>query len=188
MAVKNGFIWFLLDNGPYSILISLPFTNVSSQKDEFLIFVAILCDGIWKLRNKVQFEDRSLSFDELVSKIWRTFIEFKILESLMDLLWVLVLQSRAGPPSRFAVKLNVDAAVGSKFSSIDMIARDWRWDSVFSCSHKSNTVLPLQAEAEEIKMALSLVPKIEVESILIEADSKIYHEALLNLSTLLLGD
>ena len=58
----------------------------------------------------------------------------------------------------------------------------------FFCSHKSNTVLPLQAEAEEIKMALSLVPKIEVESILIEADSKIYHEALLNLSTLLLGD
>ena len=74
----------------------------------------------------MQFEDRSLSFDELVSKIWRTFIEFKILESLMDLLSVLVLQSRAGPPSRFAVKLNVDAAVGSKFSSIDMIARDWR--------------------------------------------------------------
>ena len=34
----------------------------------------------------MQFEDRSLSFDELVSKIWRTFIEFKILESLMDLL------------------------------------------------------------------------------------------------------
>lgn len=79
MAVKNGFIWFLLDNGPYSILISLPFTNVSSQKDEFLIFGAILCDGIWKLRNQVQFEDRSLSFDELVSKIWRTFVEFKIL-------------------------------------------------------------------------------------------------------------
>ena len=85
MAVKNGFIWFLLDNGPYSILISLPsFTNVSSQKDEFLIFGAILCDGIWKLRNQVQFEDRSLSFD--VSKIWRTFVEFKILESLMGLL------------------------------------------------------------------------------------------------------
>ena len=186
MAVKNGFIWFLLDNGPYSILISLPFTNVSSQKDEFLIFVAILCDGIWNLRNQVQFEDRSLSFD--VSKIWRTFVEFKILESLMGLLWVLVLQSRAGPPSHFAVKLIVDAVVGSKFSSIDMIARDWRWELLFSCSHKSNTVLPLQAEAEEIKMALSLVPKIEVESILIEADSKIYHEALLNLSTLLLGD
>ena len=139
-----------------------------------------------KLRNQVQFEDRSLSFD--VSKIWRTFVEFKILESLMGLLWVLVLQSRAGPPSRFAVKLNVAAAVGSKFSSIDMIARDWRWELVFSCSHKSNTVLPLQAEAEEIKMALSLVPKIEVESIPIEADSKIYHEALLILSTLLLGD
>ena len=41
-------------------LCSPPFTNQLGQKNDLLLFGAILCDGIWKLRNQVIFEDLSL--------------------------------------------------------------------------------------------------------------------------------
>ena len=44
---------------------SPPFINQLSQKNELLLFGAILCDGIWKLRNQVIFADLPLRCDEL---------------------------------------------------------------------------------------------------------------------------
>ena len=59
-------------------LCSPPFSNQLSQKNEFLLFGAILYNGIWKLRNQVIFEDLALRFDNLIARIWKLFMEFKI--------------------------------------------------------------------------------------------------------------
>ena len=59
-------------------LCSPPFPNQPCQKDELLLFGAILCDGIWKLRNQVIFEDLPLSCDDQIARVGKLFMEFKI--------------------------------------------------------------------------------------------------------------
>ena len=70
-----------------------------------------------------------------------------------------------------------DIAIGPKYSTVAVVARDWRGKLVFACSQKVNTTFPLQAEAEAeaVKWA-----KLEVEGIYIETDSKICCDALIN--------
>ena len=48
------------------------------------------------------------------------------------------------------IKINCNAAVGRRFSSIVVVAHDWRGNMVFAFSKKVNTIIPLQAEAEAI--------------------------------------
>ena len=48
------------------------------QNDDFLLFAAILYDGVWKLRNKIQFEGLSLDFDDLFPKILTLMTEHKM--------------------------------------------------------------------------------------------------------------
>ena len=62
-----GFIHFLC---------SPPFSNQLCQKNELLLFGAILCNGIWKLRNQVIFEDLPLSCDDLIARVGKLFMEF----------------------------------------------------------------------------------------------------------------
>ncbi|XP_075650115.1 uncharacterized protein LOC142620668 [Castanea sativa] len=60
-------------------LISPPFVdNLNpSQKEEFLLFGAILCDVIWKQRNLSLFENVALNFDGVASRISSLFVEHK---------------------------------------------------------------------------------------------------------------
>ena len=67
-------------------------------------------------------------------------------------------------------KINVDAAVGPRFSSIAAVARDRRGELVFAGSRKVNTTLPLLVEAEAIKWALSFVPAMGNDCIIVESD------------------
>uniref|UniRef100_A0A2N9H2T2 RNase H type-1 domain-containing protein n=1 Tax=Fagus sylvatica TaxID=28930 RepID=A0A2N9H2T2_FAGSY len=53
------------------------------------------------------------------------------------------------PPSG-CLKFNYDAAVGPSFSSIALVARDWRGKVVLALSKKAYTMNPLQAKAEAI--------------------------------------
>ena len=75
----------------------------------------------------------------------------------------------------------MDAAIGPHCSSIAFVARDWRWELVFACSKRMNTILPLQAEAEAIKWALTLAANLEFEAIIIELDSQVCSNLLSNL-------
>ncbi|XP_065628492.1 uncharacterized protein LOC136067104 [Quercus suber] len=83
------------------------------------------------------------------------------------------------PPPGVSFKINVDAAVGSRFSSIAAVARDWRGELVFAGSMKVNTTLPLLAEAKAIKWALSFAPAMGNECIIVESDCQ-YCVHLLN--------
>lgn len=65
-------------------LISPPNTVglTSSNKAEFLLHDAVICDVVWKLRNQVQFEEISPNLDGMLLKISRSVAKFrKILES-----------------------------------------------------------------------------------------------------------
>ena len=84
-----------------------------------------------------------------------------------------------GSPLGMSFKINVDAAVGPRFSSIAAMARDRRGELVFAGSMKVNTTLPLLAEAEAIKWALSLVPAMGNDCIIVESDCQ-YCVNLLN--------
>ncbi|XP_065618736.1 uncharacterized protein LOC112008563 [Quercus suber] len=147
----------------------------------FLLFGAVLFDGVWKLRNQVIFENTSLSIEDLSSRIGRLLAEFQnsraaeavpVRPAKRLLVW--------SPPRRFSFKINVDAAIGPLFSSIAAVARDWRGRLVFACSQKVNTTFPLQAEAEAVRWALVLAAKLEAVSVFIESDSKICCDALVN--------
>ena len=124
------------------------------------------------------FENLPLSIDDLSSRIGRLLAEFKNSRSAEVvpmgpterlLAW--------SPPRRFLIKINVDIAIGPKYSTVAVVARDWRGKLVFARSQKVNTTFPLQAEAEAeaVKWA-----KLEVEGIYIETDSKICCDALIN--------
>ena len=106
-------------------LCSPSFINQLSQKNELLLFGATLCDGIWKLRNQVIFEDLPLRCDELISRVWKLFMEFKFSRqwSTSSVNIDHPLQTWS-PPRRLSIKINVDAAIGPNYSFLALVARD----------------------------------------------------------------
>ena len=66
------------------------------------------------------------------------------------------------------------AKTSSLFQSLatDAMEEQWRGELVFACSKRVNTILPLQAEAETIKWALTLVANLEFEVIIINQTLK----------------
>ena len=159
-------------------LCSPPFTNQLSQKNDLLLFGAILCDGLWKLRNQVIFEDLPLRCDELIARAWKLFMEFKISRlvatSSININHPLQTWSL---PRRLSIKINVDATIGPNYSSLALVARDWRGDLVFACSQQAKTTFPFQTEVGAVRWALSMATKLEAENV-IEIDSKIFHDTI----------
>ena len=125
------------------------------------------------------YEDLPLRCDELIAKVWKLFMEFKISRpvatSSVNIIHPLQTWS---PPRRLSIKINVDETVGPNYSSLALMARDWRGDLVFACSQKAKTIFPLQVEAKAVRWVLSLATKLEVENVIIETDSKICHDAI----------
>ena len=85
-------------------------------------------------------------------------------------------------PPRHGLKINVDAAVGPRFSVIATVTREWRGKVVFAGSRKVNTTIPLQAEAEAVRWALSLVSDLRCDSVYVETDSQVVAKLLSNSS------
>ena len=125
------------------------------------------------------FEDLPLRCDELIARVWKLFMEFKIsrLVATVSVNITHPLQPWS-PPRRLSVKINVDAAIGPFHSSLALVARDWRGDLVFACSQKAKTTFPLQPEVEAVRWAISLATKLEADNVIIETDSKICHDAI----------
>ena len=152
------------------------------QKEEFLLFGAILCDVIWKQRNRSLFENVALNFDGVASRISSLFAEHKNsgastlrhLVSTPPQVWI--------PPSRLNIKINVDAVVGPRYSAITVVVRVWRGELVFAASMKMNTTLSLQAEAKAIRWAISLAPALVGESVIVESNSHSDVQLLSNLA------
>ena len=79
---------------------------------------------------------------------------------------------------RDSIKINVDATFKDSNSSIAVVARDWRGEVVFACAKRVYSNIPLQAEAEAIKWALSLAKSLDAAAMIVESDSKVCVDAL----------
>jgi hypothetical protein len=75
-------------------------------------------------------------------------------------------------PKVGVIKINCDVAVGHCFSSIVVVACDWRGNMVFAFSRKVNTIIPLQAETEAILSAGQLAVLHGFPVVAIEFDCK----------------
>ena len=151
----------------------------STNKAEFLLHGAVICDVVRKIRNQVLFEGVSPNLDGMLLKISSSVAEFrKVLDIPLGSSRNRI-QSTWFNPDRGTIKINVDVACNNESSSIAVVARNWSGDVVFACSKRVNTTLPLQAEAEAIIWALSLAANLGFVSISIESDSKTCIDALL---------
>ena len=90
------------------------------------------------------FEDLPLRCDELIARVWKLFMEFKISRPVATTSVNITHPLQPWSPLRhLSVKINVDAAIGPNCSSLALVARDWRGDLVFACSQKAKTTFPL---------------------------------------------
>ena len=105
-----------------------------------LIFGALLCDLIWRLRNEALFEGRVASYEDLRAKIIKLFAEHCKVRSSPQIRGIRVL-AKWLKPGNSSFKINVDATVGDHHSVVVVIARDWRGELVCACSKKVNTTL-----------------------------------------------
>ena len=163
------------------VWVSLPPDTVglnSTNKVEFLLHGAVICDVVWKLRNQVQFEGVSPNLDGILLKISRSVAEFRKVLDISMRPSSNRIQSAWSKPDRDTIKINVDVACNIESSSIAAVASDWRGEVVFAFSKRVNTTLPLQVEAEAIIWALNLAANLDVDSISIESDSKSCIDAL----------
>ncbi|KAK9987874.1 hypothetical protein SO802_028113 [Lithocarpus litseifolius] len=112
----------------------------------------------------------TVGFGDEVALFWRIDFNTILLQADGDQPW--------SPPRHLSVKINVNAVIGPNYSSLALVARDWKGDLVFAYSQKAKTTFPLQAEAEAVRWAISLAAKLEAENVIIETDSKICHDAI----------
>uniref|UniRef100_A0A2N9J298 CCHC-type domain-containing protein n=1 Tax=Fagus sylvatica TaxID=28930 RepID=A0A2N9J298_FAGSY len=80
-------------------------------------------------------------------------------------------------PEQEFIKINCDAAVRSRFSSIAVVTRDWRGNLVFAFSKKVNTIIPLQAKAEALLWAGQLASSHELGKVILKSDCKLVVDA-----------
>jgi hypothetical protein len=83
-------------------------------------------------------------------------------------------------PVKGEIKINCDAAVGINDSMVAGIARDWRGKLVFAFALKVNTNFPLQAEAEALRQAASIVVSHNIPLVCLESDCKVCIDGILN--------
>ncbi|XP_075640489.1 uncharacterized protein LOC142612257 [Castanea sativa] len=153
-----------------------------SHREEFLLFGAILCDVIWKQRNRSIFENVDINLEGVAAKIFSLFVEHKSARPPLVRPQVSLAALGWNSPPRHGLKINVDAAVGPKFSVIATVTRDWRGRVVFTGSRKVNTTFPLQVEAEVVRWALTLVPDLRCDSVSVEIDSQVVANLISNSS------
>jgi hypothetical protein len=120
------------------------------DKDNFVLYGALILDQIWRSRNALVHERKFPKMDEVV-RVLKSCCK----EHLVGRLYPLVSVSHSSvtrwiKPLQGCLKINVDAAVGPSSSVIVAVARDWRGIMVFAQSKKVNTFIPLQVEAEAL--------------------------------------
>ena len=111
LSTPAQFIHFLLDP---------PFQEAS---EDLLLFGALLCDLIWRLRNEALFEGRVASYEDLRAKIIKLFVEHHKVKSSPQIQGIRVL-AKWLKPGNGSFKINVETAVGNHHSAVVVIARD----------------------------------------------------------------
>ncbi|XP_075640398.1 uncharacterized protein LOC142612167 [Castanea sativa] len=155
-------------------LLNPPFQET---REDLLLFGALLCDLIWRLRNEALFEGRVASYEDLRVKIIRLFAKHRKARPSPQIRGSRV-PAKQLKPRNGSLKINVDAAAGAHHSVVAVIARDWRGESVFACSKIVNTTLPLQTKAEALIWALQLAKPLKSAPIILECDSQVCYKSI----------
>jgi len=156
------------------VFLNPPFdANIEGNKrGEFLLFGAVICEAIWRARNQTIFEGQETNPHELCQKVDKTIVEYRRSMAVHSGFQLPKLVQEWKKHPRDSIKINVDAAFKDGGSSIAIVVRDWRGEVIFACAKRVYTNLPLQAEAEAIKWALSLTKRLETAALIVESDSK----------------
>ncbi|XP_023903435.2 uncharacterized protein LOC112015276 [Quercus suber] len=124
-----------------------------------------------------------INLEGVAARIFNLFVKHKSARPPFVRPQVFVATSGWSFPPRHGLKINVDAAVGPRFFVIAAVTRDWRGKVVFAGSRKVNTTIPLQAEVEAVRWALSFVPDLRCDSVSVETDSQVMAKLLFNSTT-----
>ena len=131
-------------------LLALPPKLHISDKDNFVLYGALILYQISRSRNALVHERKFLEMDEVV-RVLKSSCKEHLVGRLYPLISVYHSSiTRWIKPLQRCFKINVDVAVGPSSSVIAAIARDWRGTVVFAQSKKVNTSIPLQAEAKAL--------------------------------------
>jgi hypothetical protein len=146
--------------------------------ESFTLKGALIIDLIWNARNHKVHEDGDVEAESLMLDFDKNRRDHRIVFFKSVPLDKLCLEYIRWERQKVGViKINCDAAVGRRFSSIVAVARDWRGNMVFAFFRKVNTIIPLQAEAEAILWAGQLVVLHGFPAVVIESDCKEYVHA-----------
>jgi hypothetical protein len=149
------------------------------NSDIFTLKGSLILDLLWKTRNSKVYDERPVEIGGIMNSfrsLWSDHIS--ILKVPGSISHISLGAEGWTRPNCGVIKINCDAAVGSLFSSIAAVARDWRGKLVFALSKKVNTVIPLQAEAEAILWAGQLSVSHGFSNVIIESDCKACVDAI----------
>uniref|UniRef100_A0A2N9FKR8 Reverse transcriptase zinc-binding domain-containing protein n=1 Tax=Fagus sylvatica TaxID=28930 RepID=A0A2N9FKR8_FAGSY len=141
--------------------------------DSFILKGALILDLLWKARNNKVHGKGFLEAGKLMldfGRIWRdhsAILKTPSINNGADHRTV-----KWEHPHDGVFKINCDVAVGYHFSSIAVVARDWRENMVFAFTRKVNTIIPLQVEVEAIIWAGHLVIFHGFSAVIIETDCR----------------
>uniref|UniRef100_A0A2N9GTN8 Reverse transcriptase domain-containing protein n=1 Tax=Fagus sylvatica TaxID=28930 RepID=A0A2N9GTN8_FAGSY len=156
--------------------------NKAELKDHYSLIMGTTIEAIWNLRNRVLHNGEHINLDAIVNNIESRILEYKLSKEPPN-------QKVPTEPARWCcpppnvVKLNVDAAIASDFSTLAVIARDSNGNILKAWAKRSSHSDPLQAETCAILWALKLAAEESFLHILVEGDSKISFDAIQGEST-----
>jgi ribonuclease HI len=156
--------------------------NKAELKDHYSLIMGTTIEAIWNLRNRVLHNGEHINLDAVVNNIESRILEYKLSKEPPN-------QKVPTEPARWCcpppnvVKLNVDAAIASDFSTLAVIARDSNGNILKAWAKRSSHSDPLQAETCAILWALKLAAEESFLHILVEGDSKISFDAIQGEST-----
>ncbi len=138
---------------------------VDCGRDSFILQGALILNVLWKARNYIVHEEGIVEVGKLMQDLGRSWKEHSAISigsshsrtaSIGSTMWVRL--------DSGVTKLNCDATVGSRFSSIAVVV------PAFTLFRKVNTIIPLQAEANAILWASKLAISHGLTIVIIESD------------------
>jgi ribonuclease HI len=144
----------------------------NSDKSAFTLYGSLILDQIWKVRNLKVYEGTEVEIVKLMRNLANLDREHFMLKGFYSSSMPRVRNACWQKPLGEEMKLNCDAAMGCDFSTIAIVARDWRGTVVLALTKKVNTTIPLEAEVEALAWAVFVAADLGVERVTIESDSK----------------
>ena len=136
---------------------------------EFQLFAAIMCDQVWMSRNKAYVDGIKIALVDLARQVYESFEEHRQAwkihskNSFKDKTWV--------PPPPSWIKLNFDAAIRERKTSVAVIGRDQEGNLVAAWAEQLCSGSPLSGEVNAALLAIQRAADTGFKNIVIEGDA-----------------